>query len=102
MISVSIPPIRAVGEIDSPPDAINRARLLVLDDHAAVRAGLRDLLMDQPDFHVVAVVATAEDALSVAEREPIDIAVVDYQLGGRNGLWVSRQLKRLPRPPAVI
>ncbi len=40
--------------------------------------------------------------MSVAEREPIDVAVVDYQLGGRNGLWVSRKLKRLPRPPAVL
>jgi two-component system, NarL family, response regulator DevR len=30
------------------------------------------------------------------------VAVVDYQLGGRNGLWVSRKLKRLPSPPAVL
>jgi DNA-binding NarL/FixJ family response regulator len=28
--------------------------------------------------------------------------VVDYQLGGRNGLWLSRKLKRLPEPPAVL
>ena len=30
------------------------------------------------------------------------MAVVDYQLGGRNGLWVSRKLKRLPEPPGVL
>jgi len=77
-------------------------RLLVVDDHPAVRAGLRRLLEDQPDFDVVAAVATAEEALSAAERAPIDVAVVDYQLGGRNGLWVSRKLKRLPKPPAVL
>jgi DNA-binding NarL/FixJ family response regulator len=77
-------------------------RLLIVDDHAAVRAGLRELLDDEADFAVVAAVATAEAALSVAEREPVDVAVVDYQLGGRNGLWVSRKLKRLPRPPAVL
>jgi DNA-binding NarL/FixJ family response regulator len=79
-----------------------RMRLLVVDDHPAMRAGLRDLLADEADFEVVAVAATAEAALEVATREPIDLAVVDYQLGGRNGLWLSRKLKRLPEPPAVL
>lgn len=77
-------------------------RLLVVDDHGAVRAGLRQLLEDQADFAVVAAVASAEEALSIAEREAIDVAVVDYQLRGRNGLWLSRKLKRLPQPPAVL
>ncbi|MGH2886745.1 MAG: response regulator transcription factor, partial [Solirubrobacteraceae bacterium] len=77
-------------------------RLLVVDDHPAVLAGLRQLLEDQADFEVAAAVATAEEALSVAEAEPVDVAVVDYQLGGRDGLWVSRKLKRLPDPPAVL
>ncbi len=77
-------------------------RLLVVDDHAAVRRGLRELLQDQPDFRVIDVVSSAEEAMSVAEREELDVAVVDYQLGGRNGLWVSRKLKRLPRAPRVV
>lgn len=89
-----------------PPDQSDHPsepmRLLVVDDHPAVRAGLRQLLEDQADFEVAAAVATAEEALSVAEAEPVDVAVVDYQLGGRNGLWVSRKLKRLPDPPAVL
>jgi DNA-binding NarL/FixJ family response regulator len=77
-------------------------RLLVVDDHPAVLSGLRQLLDDQADFEVAAAVATADEALAVAEREPIDVAVVDYQLGERNGLWVSRKLKRLPEPPGVL
>lgn len=84
---------------DRPP---GRVRLLVVDDHPAVRAGLQQLLRDQADFEVPAAVATADEAMAVAEREPIDVAVVDYQLGGRNGLWVSRKLKRLPEPPGVL
>lgn len=79
-----------------------RTRLLIVDDHAAVRAGLREVLADEADFEVVAAVGTAEAAMLVAEGESIDVAVVDYQLGGRNGLWLSRKLKRLPRPPAVL
>jgi DNA-binding NarL/FixJ family response regulator len=77
-------------------------RLLVVDDHPAVQQGLLRLLDDEPDFEVVAVSGTAETAVGVAEHERVDVAVVDYHLGGRNGLWVSRKLKRLPQPPAVI
>jgi DNA-binding NarL/FixJ family response regulator len=79
-----------------------RQRVLVVDDHAAVRAGLQRMLDDQADFNVIAAVDSAEAAMSVAEREPIDVAVVDYQLGSRNGLWLSRKLKRLPDPPRVV
>ena len=79
-----------------------KIRLLVVDDHPAVRLGLVRLLDDQPDFEVVAVCRTAEAAVARAESEPFDVAVVDYHLGGRNGLWVSRKLKRLDRPPRVI
>ncbi len=85
---------------DAPP--AEHRRLLVVDDHAAVRAGLLGLLRDEPDFDVVAALGAAEDAFSLAEREPIDIAVIDYQLRSRNGLWLSRKLKRLPEPPAVL
>ena len=77
-------------------------RLLVVDDHPAVRAGLGQLLADVPEFDVVDAVATADAAIRVAEGGRIDVAVVDYQLGGRNGLWLSRKLKRLVQPPAVL
>jgi DNA-binding NarL/FixJ family response regulator len=77
-------------------------RLLIVDDHPAVRAGLRELLSGEAGFAVVATVATAEEAVAVAEREPVDVAIVDYQLSGRNGLWLSRKLKRLERRPYVL
>jgi two-component system response regulator DevR len=77
-------------------------RLLVVDDHPAVRMGLRELFDDQPDFVVVAAVDSADAAMSLAEQQPVDVAVVDYQLGSRNGLWLSRKLKRLAHPPRVV
>src|SRR5436190_1896152 len=81
---------------------LERRRLLIVDDHPAVRTGLCGLLADEADFQVVAAVATAEAAMSIAESDPIDVAVVDYQLRARNGLWLSRKLKRLASPPAVL
>ena len=77
-------------------------RCLLVDDHPAVRVGLRELVAAEPDFEVLDALATAEAAVAFAERTQVDVAVVDYQLGGHSGLWVSRKLKRLPDPPAVL
>jgi DNA-binding NarL/FixJ family response regulator len=81
---------------------LTRTRLVIVDDHAAVRTGLRNMLGDDPDFEVVAAVEAAHDGLDIAQRERIDVAVVDYQLHGRSGLWLSRKLKRFADPPAVV
>jgi DNA-binding NarL/FixJ family response regulator len=83
-------------------DDATRLRVLVVDDHPAVRLGLLHLLDDQPDFDVVDAASSAEEARSLAEREPIDVAVVDYQLGSRSGLWLTRMLKRLEPGPSVV
>jgi DNA-binding NarL/FixJ family response regulator len=82
-------------------------RLLVADNRPAVRSGLCRLLGEQPDFNVVAVSDSADGALAVAQRVPVDVAVINYDLGqagpgSRNGLWVGRKLKRLPEPPRVL
>ncbi len=77
-------------------------RLMVVDDHPAVRLGLVQLLAGQLDFDVEAVCIDAEGAVAQAELASIDVAIVDYHLGGRNGLWVCRRLKQLAEPPRVI
>jgi DNA-binding NarL/FixJ family response regulator len=77
-------------------------RCLVVDDHPAILAGLRGLLASEPDFEVVHALDSAESAADVAEQVPLDVAIVDYHLPGHSGLWLSRKLKRLPEPPAVL
>ena len=79
-----------------------RIGVLVVDDHPAVRWGVVQLLEDQPDLYVTAVATTAEAAVTVAEDVAADVAVVDHQLGGRNGLWVTCRAKALDRPPGVV
>lgn len=91
----------ALGSHESRPQR-RRTRILVLDDHPAVRWGLVQLLGDQHDFEVAAVATNAEAALGEAAGAQIDVAVVDYHLGGRNGLWLTRQLKALADPPRVV
>jgi DNA-binding NarL/FixJ family response regulator len=77
-------------------------RCLIVDDHPAIRVGLRELLAAEPGLTVCDAVSSAEAALAVAERSAVDVAVVDYQLEGRSGLWLSRMLKGLVDPPAVL
>ncbi len=77
-------------------------RCIVVDDHPAVRLGLAELLTAEPDFRMLDSFQTAEAAFAFALQTPIDAAVVDYQLGGRSGLWCSRKLKSLADPPAVL
>ena len=56
---------------------LQQIRLLVVDDHPAVRLGLTQLLEGQPDFAVESVCENAEAAVAAAEHERIDVAVVD-------------------------
>ncbi|HTP23091.1 MAG TPA: response regulator transcription factor [Solirubrobacteraceae bacterium] len=103
MITVQDHRERATAPLALPSNGVpSRLRVLVVDDHPAIRLGLLQLLDDQPDFDVVDAACSAEEARSLAEREPIDVAVVDYQLGARSGLWLTRMLKRLERPPRVV
>lgn len=90
-------------QIAHPPQAATAPiALLLVDDHPALRSGLRDLLDDQPDFRVLGVAGEAREAVALAAGGGVDVAIVDYQLDGHDGLWVSRKLKRLARPPRVI
>lgn len=82
-------------------------RCLIVDDHPAIRVGLRELLSVEADLEVAAACASAEEALAFAEDaahsgRPLDVAIVDYQLGGHSGLWLSRRLRALPDPPRVL
>lgn len=77
-------------------------RILIVDDHPAVRAGIEGLLAAERDLRPVASTATARDAAQEAARLAPDVAVVDYHLADRDGLALTRRLKAAQRPPAVI
>jgi DNA-binding NarL/FixJ family response regulator len=68
------------------------ARVLLADDHALVRAGVRRILDDDPGLHVVAEAADGSEALSAALGEPIDLAVLDVSMPKLTGLHVARHL----------
>ena len=68
-------------------------RLLLVDDHELVRAGLRTFLGLQPDIEVVGEAASGEQALALVPRLLPDIVLLDLVLPGLSGLEVVRRLR---------
>ncbi|MER6350024.1 response regulator [Streptomyces sp. NPDC001595] len=68
-------------------------RILLCDDHAVVRAGLRALLSSAPDIEVAGEAATGEEAVALARRLAPDVVLMDLQLGpGIDGVETTRRL----------
>jgi DNA-binding NarL/FixJ family response regulator len=69
-------------------------RLLLADDHALVRAGLRAILEEMPDVEVVAEVADGHEALRSIEELKPDLAILDISMPSLNGLEVVARVGR--------
>lgn len=76
-------------------------RLLLVDDHAVVRSGLRLLLQNEPDMQIVAEAASAAEALGQTQRFQPDIILMDIGLPDMSGIEATRRVKRL-RPETLI
>jgi DNA-binding NarL/FixJ family response regulator len=64
---------------------VERIRLLLLDDHVLFRESLSRLLASEPDFEMVAHCGTSAEALDVLKRSPVDIILLDFDLGEDHG-----------------
>jgi DNA-binding NarL/FixJ family response regulator len=77
-------------------------RVLVVDDHPVVRAGLEAVLRAEPGMVPVGGAAGPHDALALVRRARPDVALVDARLGEHDGLELCALLCREPAPPAVL
>ncbi len=71
-----------------------RTRILLADDHAMVRRGLRLVLDAEPDLEVVAEATDGIEALTLGLREDVHLAVLDVAMPGMTGLQVAQELSR--------
>ena len=69
-------------------------RILIADDHAIVRQGLRLLIDSQPDMRVVGEAPDGREALAQAAALQPDIVVMDIAMPGMNGVVAARSMKR--------
>ncbi|MFC1988364.1 response regulator [Chloroflexota bacterium] len=73
---------------------MNNLRILIVDDHGIVRAGIRSLLEGQPDVEVVGEAASGEEAIEKALEFRPDLVLMDIAMPGMNGIEATQRIKR--------
>jgi len=73
--------------------ATQQSRILIVDDHPLVRAGLRSLIDAEPDLTICAEVSNVRDAIELARSQAPDLVLVDISLDDGNGIELIKRLK---------
>ncbi|MFN0168455.1 MAG: response regulator [Bryobacteraceae bacterium] len=82
---------------------MNRTRVLLADDHAIMRSGLRLLLEREPDLVVAGEATDGREALDWLSRDTADVVVMDVAMPVLNGMETTAQvLRKYPRVGVVI
>ncbi|HEX7117935.1 MAG TPA: response regulator transcription factor [Longimicrobiales bacterium] len=79
-----------------------RIRILLVDDHAVLRAGLRALLNAEPDMKVVGEAATGEEGIERARALVPDVVVMDLSMPGIGGLEATRRIAALEQATRIL
>ncbi len=78
-------------------------RIIIADDHAIVRAGLKQILSENPDMSVVGESSDGQDLLEKVRENDYDVVLIDISMPGRNGLEILKQLKiEKPELPVLV
>ena len=77
--------------------------VLIVDDHAVVRQGVRTFLAAQPDIAIAGDVGSGEEAIQMAAELAPDVALMDLVMAGMDGIETTRRLKRVsPRTQIIV
>jgi len=77
-------------------------RLLLIDDHAVVRTGLRMLLETEPDIEIAGEAGTAAEGILAAAQLAPDVVLMDIGLPDRSGIEAAREIKNRTPATAVV
>ncbi|MDA8077849.1 MAG: response regulator transcription factor [Nitrospiraceae bacterium] len=78
-------------------------KILIADDHAIVREGLKQILAETPDMIVADEASNGQELIAKMEKSEVDVVLLDISMPGRNGLEVLKQLKaERPRVSVLI
>ena len=77
-------------------------RILLADDHTLMRQGLRHILVEQPDFEIVAEASSGIEAVEAARQHKPDVAVVDVAMRELNGIEAAAQILKHSPHTAVL
>ncbi|MFG1910224.1 response regulator [Kribbella sp. NPDC048928] len=77
-------------------------RILLADDHALVRRGVRLILESEPDLQVVAEASDGSEAVAICRREQVDLAILDIAMPRMTGLQAARELSAVAPDVRVL
>jgi two-component system, NarL family, invasion response regulator UvrY len=77
-------------------------RVLVGDDHAIVRRGLRQILSETTDIEVAAEAGTAPDILKLVREQRFSVVILDINMPGGNGIDLVSEIRKEPNAPPVL
>ena len=81
---------------------VKQIRVLLVDDDALVRAGLRMILSSSEEIEVVGEAADGTDAVAAVQAHRPDVVLMDIRMPEMDGIAATSALRRLPTPPHVI
>jgi two-component system response regulator NreC len=82
--------------------SLKTVQVLICDDHAVVRAGLRLILEPEEDFEIVGEAETAEEAISLASQLHPDLIILDISMPGMSGLSAIPRLREVAPQARVL
>lgn len=71
---------------------MEKIRIILVDDHQLVRAGIANLLIGEPGFEIIGEAADATEFLSLIEKNQPDIAILDISMPGLSGIELTRKI----------
>ena len=79
-----------------------KIRILIIDDQLVVREGLRMLIENHPGTKVVAMASTRAEGIEIVAREPLDLIILNLELGGHSSLSFIPQLREASKRARIL
>lgn len=79
------------------------SKVLIADDHAVVRRGLKQIITEEPDFEIAGEASSGQEVLDLVDANGCDVVVLDITMPDKNGLTVLQEMKvKRPSLPVLI
>jgi DNA-binding NarL/FixJ family response regulator len=92
----------ANGRTLATAETVGVIRILLVDDHPVVRAGLASMLSTIPGLNVCGAASTGEEALQLIDAEQPDVLLLDLRMPGMTGIELLRAIRGTPLPPKAL